>query len=136
MRRVLGHSYLIHFTMNRLGAYELWRGDTVETGEESDLVSCRLMARFAALVQREKVDALVVAFPRYEDWVWPQNGHTQHRRVAAVLECARKAGLKALNTREAFETAGVAQDPESFFVDWHFNGRANALAARLIASAL
>ncbi|MDB5487684.1 MAG: GDSL-like Lipase/Acylhydrolase family, partial [Reyranella sp.] len=108
----------------------------VETGENADLVSCRLMDRFAALIRHEKVEALVVAFPRYEDWAWPRNGKTQHRRVATVLDCANKAGLQTLNTYEAFENAGVAQDPEDFFVDWHFNDRANALAARLIASTL
>ena len=136
VRRIFGRSYLLHFIMNRLGAYELWHGDTVETGENADLVSCRLMDRFAALIRHEKVEALVVAFPRYEDWAWPRNGKTQHRRVAAVLDCANKAGLQTLNTYEAFEKAGVAQDPEAFFIDWHFNDRANALAARLIASTL
>lgn len=136
MRRVFGHSYLLHFVMNRLGAYELWHGDTVDTGEDSDLVSCRLMGRFAALVQREKVDALVVAFRRYEDWAWPGNGKVRDRRVAAILDCANRAGLKTLDTREAFEAAGVAKDPEAFFTEWHFNDRANALAARLIAPAL
>lgn len=135
-RRVLGHSYLLHFIMGRLGAHELWHGDTVYTEEDSDLVSCRLMSRFAALVQRERVQALVVAFPRYEDWAWPENGKMQHRRVAAVLDCASRAGLRTLNTRDVFENEGVAQDLEAFFVDWHFNDRANALAARLIASAL
>jgi hypothetical protein len=136
VRRVLGHSYLLHFIMNRLELHDLWHGDTVETGEDSDLVSCRLMARFAALVQREKVDALVVAFRRYEDWAWPANGGIQDRRVAAVLGCASAAGLKTLNTSEAFEKNGVARDPEAFFTEWHFNDRANALAAQLIASAL
>ena len=136
IRRVLGHSYLLHFVMSRLGAYELWRGDTVDSGQDSDLVACRLMARFAMLAQREKVEALVVGFPRYEDWAWPKNGERQHRRVAAVLDCARRAGLKTHNTKEAFVKAGVAEDPQSFFSDWHFNDRANALAARLIASVL
>jgi hypothetical protein len=135
-RRVLGHSYLLRFTMGRLGAHELWRGDTVYTGEDGDLISCRLMSRFAALVQRENVQALVVGFPRYEDWAWPASGITQHRRVAAVLDCASKAGLGTLNTHAPFEKAGVAQDLEGFFVDWHFSDRANALAARLIAPAL
>lgn len=136
LRRVLGHSYLLHFTMGRLGAHELWRGDTIHTDEDSDLISCRLMARFAGLVQRENVHALVVAFPRYEDWAWPGNGIVQQRRVAAVLDCARNAGLHTLNTRELFENEGVAQDLEGYFVDWHFNAKAHALAARAIAGAL
>ncbi len=135
-RRVLGHSYLLHRTMGRLGAHELWHGDSVYTGQDSDLISCRLMNRFAALVQRENVQALVVGFPRYEDWAWPANGINQHRRVAAVLDCANKAGLRTLNTRDPFEKEGVAHDLEAFFVDWHFSDRANALAARLIAPAL
>lgn len=136
VRRVLGHSYLLHLTMGRLGAHELWHGNTVHTGEDSDLISCRLMSRLAALTQRENVQALVVGFPRYEDWAWPGNGIVQHRRVAAVLDCASRAGLKTLNTYAPFEQEGVAQELETFFVDWHFSDRANALAARLIAPAL
>lgn len=135
-RRVLGHSYLVHFTMGRLGAHELWHGDTIHTGEDSDLISCRLMVRFAALVQRESVQALVVAFPRYEDWAWPESGKKQHRRVTTVLDCASKAGLKTLDTYDRFAKEGVAQNLEAFFADWHFNDRSNALAARLIAPAL
>ena len=135
-RRILGHSYLLHFVMNRLGAYETWHGDTLETGEDGDLLSCRLMDRFAALARREKVEALVVGFPRYEDWAWPRKGEEQRKRVAAVLACAGRAGLPVLDTYGDFARAGVADDPEAFFVEWHFNERSNALAARLIASGL
>jgi hypothetical protein len=49
-----------------------------------------------------------------------------------VLDCAAKAGLATLDTYDGF----VAADVDSFFVDWHFNDRGNALAARLIATAL
>lgn len=136
VRRILGHSYLLHFVMNRLGAHETWHGDTLETGEDGDLLSCRLMDRFAALVRREKVEALVVAFPRYEDWAWPRQGEMQRKRVAAALACASRAGLPVLDTYDDFAKAGVAGDPEAFFTEWHFNDRSNALAARLIASGL
>lgn len=136
VRRVLGHSYLLHFAMNRLGAYEAWHGDTLETGEDGDLLSCKLMERFAALVRREKTEALVVAFSRYEDWAWPREGEVQRKRVAAVLACASRAGLPVLDTHGDFAKAGVAGDPEAFFTEWHFNDRSNELAARLIASGL
>lgn len=136
VRRILGHSLLVHFAMNRLGAYETWHGDSLQTGENGDLLSCRLMERFGALMRRENTQALVVALPRYEDWAWPRDGERQRQQIAATLECAARAGLPILDAYDAFARAGVARDPEAFFVERHFNEGSNSLAARLIASGL
>ena len=106
------------------------------TGLDADLISCRLMARFAELVRREGAKALVVAFQQADGWTNPSLGAAQRRRTGAVLDCAAKAGLATLDTYDGFIAAGVGRDVDAFFVDWHFNDRGNALAARLIAAAL
>lgn len=106
------------------------------TGVDADLISCRLMARFAELVRREGAKALVVAFQQADGWTDPSLGAAQRRRTSAVLDCAAAAGLATLDAYDGFGAAGVGRDVDAFFVDWHFNERGNALAARLIATAL
>lgn len=136
VRAVLGYSHLLDHVMRRLGKVRLWYGDGIGTGVDADLISCRLMARFAELVRREGAKALVVAFPQADGWTNPSLGAAQRRRTSAVLDCAATAGLATLDTYEGFSAAGVGRDVDAFFVDWHFNDRGNALAARLIATAL
>lgn len=136
VRGVLGYSYLLDTMMVRLGAYELWYGGYARTDQDEALVSCRLMQRFAETVRREAVRALVVAFERYEDWVDRAGAELQHRHIAEVLACADKAGLATLDTLDAFYAAGVDKNLDAYYNVWHFNDRANALAARLIAARL
>lgn len=136
VRRVLGYSYLLDTIMVRLRAHELWYGGLARTGQDETLVSCRLMQRFADLVRRERVKGLVVAFERYEDWVDRDGATLQHSHIAAVLDCAGKAGLPTLNTYDAFVAAGVPKNLDAFYDVWHFNDRTSALAARLIGERL
>src|SRR6185503_3834037 len=91
-RRILGYSYLLDFTMRRLGAYELWYGARVSTGEDTQVIACRLMTRFADSVRRHAADGLVVALPQYDDWVDPRTLAANHKRTSMVLECARRQG--------------------------------------------
>ena len=49
VRAVLGYSHLLDDVMRRLGKVRLWYGDGIGTGLDADLISCRLMARFAEL---------------------------------------------------------------------------------------
>jgi hypothetical protein len=136
VRAVLGHSHLLDYVMRRLGKVRLWYGDGIATGVDADLISCRLMARFAELVRREGAKALVVAFQQAGGWTNLSLGAAQRRRTSAALDCAAKAGLATLDTYEGFSAAGVGRDVDAFFVDWHFNVRGNALAAQLITTAL
>lgn len=136
VRRVLGYSHLLDRIMRRLGRFELWYGGVVHTGVDTDLVACRLMDRFAAVVRRENVKALVVAFAQSDRWTDPQHGAHRHRRAVAVLACAAKAGLATLDTDDGFAAAGAATDVDRFYRAWHFTDQGNALAARLIAKAL
>jgi lysophospholipase L1-like esterase len=136
VRRILGYSYLLDFTMRRLGAYDLWYGDTLDIGVDADLISCRLMERFAALVKNQGAKGLVVAFPEYPSWTDPPLEASQRRRVTAVLACASRAGLPTLDTHDGFVAAGANRNPDAYYTRWHFNDRGNALAAKLIAAAL
>ena len=136
VRAVLGYSHLLDYVMRRLGKVRLWYGSSIGTGMDADLISCRLMGRFAELVRHEGAKALVVAFQQADGWMNPSLGLAQRKRTSAVLDCAAKAGLATLDTYEGLVAAGVGRDVDAFFVDSHFNDRGNALAARLIATAL
>jgi len=136
VRSVLGYSYLIDFVMRRLDAVDLWRGDTFKSGIDADLVSCRLMGRFAALARREDAKGIVVAFPLDIPNVGARDAAIIRARAARVLDCARRAGLTTLDADEGFAAAGAQRDPQSFYFDRHFTDRGNALAARLIAAVL
>jgi len=136
VRDVLGYSYLLDVVMTRLGATELWYGDTVSTGADAAAVSCRLMDRFAALARRHNVKALVVALPQYLGWSDPVDATAEHGIVSGVLACASKAGLPTLDGLQPFQKEGVGRDPNAYYVQYHFTARGNALAARSIAEVL
>jgi hypothetical protein len=136
VRAIVGYSHLLDYVMRRLGRVRLWYGDGIGTGMDADVISCRLMDRFAELVRREGAKALVVAFHQADGWANPSLGVVQRKRSSAVLGCAAKAGLATLDTYAGFDAAGVGRDVDAFFIDGHFNDRGNALAARLIAAAL
>lgn len=136
VRRVLGYSHLLDTLMRRIGAYDLWFGNNISTGIDGVLVSCRLMDRFAALVQKYNANALVVAFQQRDRWNYPLERTAVAVRVAAVLACANRAGLATLDTSPAFAAAGAAKDPAAYFVADHYADRGNALTASLIAATL
>jgi hypothetical protein len=131
-RRVFGYSYLLDFTMRRLGANEFWYGAQVSTGEDAQEIACRLMSRFAQSVRGASAQGLVVALPQYNDWGDATVQAADHKRTSMVLECARRRGLQTLDTYGAF--ANVAGDPRTLYVDWHLNPAGNAVAAGLIAA--
>lgn len=135
-RGILGYSFLLDYFMRRLGVQELWYGDMIWTGMDEDLIACRLMQRFAALVHKHSATALVVGLPEYDGMTDPLVDTVQHRRVTAALSCAAKAGLATLDTYEGFAREGVSGDIDGFYRILHLSERGNALAARLIAAAL
>lgn len=132
---VLGYSYLVNFTMHRLGAHALWDGD-LYTGVDADLVSCRLMERFAALAARQEAKGIVVAFRNDLTGVGTRDAARLRARVIGALACARRAGLVTLDTHDGFVAAEADRHPEVFYVERHFTDRGNALAAKLIATVL
>jgi lysophospholipase L1-like esterase len=137
-RRVLGYSYLADAVMRHLGLFELWGAKTVSNGvTDTDLVACRLMQRFARDLKRHDLPGLVVALPEYREWATPALHVVAQRRNAAVLKCARDAGLRTLDVWDDLEKAGITRSPEDFNNDgMHLNARGQAIAARSIAAAL
>jgi hypothetical protein len=136
IRDVLGYSHLLDTVMRRLDATALWYGTAVRTGADENVVACRLMARFAALVRSRDVKAVVVGLPQYVAWRDPSGGAEEHRSLAAVLDCAARAGLPTLDGFAPFEKEGVGRDLDSYYAAYHLTDRGNALAARSIAAVL
>jgi hypothetical protein len=133
-RRILGYSYLLDFTMRRLGAHELWYGTDRSTGQDTRAIACRLMYRFAQSLRGHGAEGLVVALPQASDWDDPTTRAADQAKASHVLDCARQQGLRTLDAYGVIERA--AQDPRSLYVDWHLNDAGNAAVARLIAEAL
>jgi hypothetical protein len=136
LRHVLGYSYLLDYVMRQVDAIDFWHGDARHTGVDVDLLACRLMQRFAALAKRQDVHAIVVALRNDLAEVDEREAARLRRRVSAVLDCARLAGLGVIDTHDGFAAAGVDRAAVSFYVDRHFSARGNALVAGLIAAVL
>lgn len=135
-RHILGYSHLLDRIVNRLGVQQSWYGREVGTGVDPFIVSCRLMERFAALVKRERADALVVALPEQGVFFDAKAAAGQHRALTEVLGCAARAGLPTLDTLAAFEKENAGRDIDAYYAMMHFTDRGAAIAARAIAAAL
>jgi GDSL-like Lipase/Acylhydrolase family len=135
-RHILGYSHLFDRIVNRLGVQQFWYGREVGTGVDPFFVSCRLMERFAALVKRERANALVVALPEQGVFFDAKAAAGQHEALTEVLGCAAKAGLPTLDTLAAFETENVGRDIDTYYAMTHFTDRGGAIAARSIAAVL
>ena len=135
-RHLLGYSHLVDRIVNRLGVQQSWYGREVGSGVDPFIVSCRLMDRFAALVKRERVNALVVALPEQGVFFDARAAAGQHEALTQVLGCAARAGLPRLDTLAAFEKENVGRDIDAYYAKMHFTDRGNAIVARSIAAAL
>lgn len=135
-RRLLGPSHLVDRIVHRLGVQRSWQGSEVGTGVDPFVVSCRLMARLAAVARRARADALVVALPEPRVFVDARAAAGQHEALTRVLGCAAEAGLATLDTRAAFDEANVGGDIDAYYSMMHLTDRGGALAARAIAAAL
>ncbi|MBL8675681.1 MAG: hypothetical protein JNL07_12385, partial [Rhodospirillales bacterium] len=132
VRQILGYSYLVDFTMRRLGFLDYWYGGVAgEHRAHSDgpAVACLLMKRAAALKAAHDVRVIVVAQYPPQVWTQPPFQREQTRRAADVLDCARKAGLETLDTFEGVR-AVVARDGHGpYYINGHMNGAGNKLVA-------
>jgi hypothetical protein len=82
------------------------------------------------------VKALVVGLPQYVAWRDPSGLPAEHKALAAVLDCAARAGLPTLDGFLPFEKEGVGRDPDPYYAEYHLTDRGNALSARMIAAVL
>ena len=100
--------------MRRAGARNWWYGDTRDTGEDADLVACRLMHQFAGMLRQRYIFRAVVAQPQI-NLSAPGGKELGRPRVKTVLDCARKEGLYTVDTYDTFAAAGVDRDVKSFY---------------------
>jgi GDSL-like Lipase/Acylhydrolase family len=137
-RRTLGYSYLVEFTVERLGLQYGWFGNHIRvhpagTGER---IACLLAGRLAKLQRTSGAAVLVVA--QYDPYVW-QNADfaaEQRRMSRGLLDCARQNQLGVLDTYDAVSAWTGKDGPRGLYGMWHMNDQGNRLTARLIAAAL
>jgi hypothetical protein len=145
-QRTLGYSYLVEFTVERLGLQYGWFGDHIRIHPEGtgERIACLLTGRLADLQRRSGAAVLVVA--QYDPYVW-QNADfaaEQRRMSHGLLDCARKNGLGILDTYDAvaaWTAKGTGKGtskggPRGLYGLWHMNDQGNRLTADLIDAAL
>ena len=124
--------------LRRLQPHGSWFGDHIRvhpagTGER---IGCLLTERLGALQRTSGKPLLLVA--QYDPYVFKADGFglDQRRITGLVLDCARRRGLKLLDTYDAISQNRGDGGPLGLYAQWHMNAAGNALVAGLIAAAL
>ena len=139
-RRIFGHSWLVHWSMTRLGYLDRWvldayRYRSVMSEQQAVAVSCGLMSRLRALQDRYGSKVIVLMLWGAVDMELPE------RRWFGppVLECARQAGLETLDLYPVLYGLSKADKKrfESLWIDeggvlGHPSAEGHALTARLL----
>jgi hypothetical protein len=96
-------------------------------------IALQLIERLVALRKRHRCPIVLLA--QYHPQVWVDRAFAaEERRVTGlVLEHARKAGLRTVDTFPRFTIEPAAA---SLYVNSHLNGRGNAMVASLLAARL
>jgi hypothetical protein len=140
VRAVLGYSFLIDVIMRRLELDDWWlEGQPVraeEAHEAGDKVSCLLMERLQRLARDHGVHVLLVAQYTPDAWRRQSTEDFEVGIIEPVLACARAAGLRPLDTRDAVEAAVRKAGLKRYYVSRHMTDDGNRLTADLIAGAL
>ena len=136
VRRILGYSFLIKWTMDRLGLHTYWHRGLLPRSrvhDQGDRVGCLLMDRLKKLGRAHDMGITIIA--QYSVDVWSvETAHDYERRViTSLLACAREAGIDTLDTYAALAAAVQADGVSSYYLEQHLNGRGNRLTAELIA---
>lgn len=138
LERILGHSFLLDFTLRRLDLTDGWHSDQVRVHPRGmgEKISCLLTSRLAELQRRSGARLLIVA--QYDPYVWRDASFAaeQRRLTRVVLDCGRHQGLDVLDSFDALAANGGKGGPGSLYGEWHMNEAGNRLTAGLIAGAL
>lgn len=137
-RRILGYSWLVNWTFDRLGVGTRWRLLPFESRpahDNGDAVACALMRRLPADTQAAGVKAIIVgqyALPHLHD-------EPRSARLRAMLACARDVGLPVVDFWEDLQ-ALRRSDPKRLGAFYepggHMSAEGNAYAAAAIAGFL
>ncbi len=135
-KEIFGYSYLVDWTMRRLGLGEFWYGGYQHAHTDGDEVSCRLMTRLGALTRKLEARGIVVAL--YEDQPWRDAAvaAADRKRSQHLLDCATRAGLEARDSWAALHAAGADSKTDTLYVNHHFTRAGNEVVAKLVATAL
>ncbi len=133
-QRLLGWSMLVDTILRHEGWQFEWSSDheRVLPRGEGERMACPLMRRAAAL----GVPILVVA--EYNRWVFQDMDYQREtrRQTALVLDCARQAGLQALDMFDTVNQAVQKQGLDALFKTSHPGPAAARLASEKIADTL
>jgi hypothetical protein len=140
VRRTLGHSYVVHWTMLRLGLASSWADDRMRyeqahSNETGVQISCLLMDRLARL--KESAGARVIVMVQYSA---PEAEGAAPWYAPPVLACASKRGLEAVDSYPSLH-ALAKMDRARFVELWlneggqlgHMSAKGNAFIADLLA---
>lgn len=141
-RRIAGYSFLVHTLMRRLGLTAYWyRGQVQQTepsGADGQQVACMLMHRLAQLAELADTKLRVLVVAEYTPQAWP--GQPYHRPeaevTAAVLACARDAGLETLDVLPALSAEVERVGVERLYRAGYMSDVGNRLIAEQIAGRL
>jgi hypothetical protein len=142
-RAILGHSYLIHTLMMRLGRQRWWLADQLryhqaQSDEDAVASVCTLMDRIVKLGQKSNAPVSVVFF-----WGAGQVMTDPPAWYAArAADCARQRNLPVLDLYGILRKIGQ-EDPERFKTLWideggvlgHPSAAADAMTAELVKKA-
>ena len=141
VKRIFGHSWLVHWSMNRLGRLDRWvdnanRYRAVMSNEDGVAVSCALMQRLESLKNRYGSKIIVVLLYGAQD----SSEIKPPSYGPPVIECARKAGFGALDMHTVLHEISKS-DPNRFMRLWideggvlgHPSAEGNELTARLLS---
>jgi hypothetical protein len=143
VRKVLGHSFLLHWTMMRWApawwVHDRYRYKQIYSYEVGVEVSCRLMARLVRL--REEYKLRIIVAMQYG--AAQSSGKQDPIYGPAVLTCAKQRGLETLDTYPALKLL-ADQDPQRFVGLWlneggqlgHMSASGNQFAAELFRDML
>ena len=140
LQSVFGHSWLVQWTMNRLGLLDRWvdnssRYRTVMSNEDGVAVSCALMQRLESLKNRYGSKIIVVLH-----WSAQESSEIKAPWYGPpVIECARKAGFGTLDLYPVLHEISKS-DPNRFKRLWldengvlgHPSPEGNTITAKLL----
>lgn len=148
MRSILGYSYLVHFTIRRLGWMQWWlteKSITWETSQDESLkVSCLLLHRLSELRDKYKMKVSLVMQYSGVDALDDKLRWASDRDTVAA--CAKDENLPVVDTwnalRTVFKTGGI----ETYRKLWvmhdnntsygHMSAEGNALVAEVVSQAV
>lgn len=144
LRRTLGYSYLVDWTMRRLGYAEWWYLGTwsnelaYEDLERATSIACRLVTRFGARLREDGVTGVFVAqYAKHVLELSPYE-HEYLRPLTTVVGCARASGFRIVDTHPLMRPIAQA-DPArfaGFYRAVHFSRAGNEALAAYVAEVL